>query len=96
MGKSEIISIPVQQHRIQYNLLCDRSSVNKMFKVLSDYVKGVPFEDNDNDAQNVDDPNKIEVLYNQAAGHTFDGKNVGRISLSYVKMKLFRIMYNLN
>lgn len=80
MGKSEIYSIPIQHHQSENNLLCVRSSgVKKMFNVIGDYVNDVLEDNNENIAQKNDDPNKIEVLYNQAGGHTFDGKNVGEL-----------------
>lgn len=79
MGKSEIQSIPIH-HQSELNLICVTSpAVKKMFTLMSDDVDDVPFaDDNENEVQEDPDPDKIEVLSNQAAGHTFDGKNVGK------------------
>lgn len=79
MGKSDIHSIPVP-HQPDSSLVSVTSpAVKKMFTLVNDDVDDVPFaDDNENEAQDDHDPNRIEVLDNQAAGHTFDGKNVGK------------------
>lgn len=82
MGKSEIHTVPIHHHHQSESYLICATSVaaKKMFNLLNDDVNDVPFaDDNENEVQEDDDPNKIEVLSNQAAGHTFDGRNVGEL-----------------
>lgn len=50
-----------------------------MFTFANDDINDVPYAD-DNDVDEVPE-DKIEVLTTQAAGHTFDGTNVGKYSI---------------
>lgn len=85
MGKSDIQSIPIH-HQSESNLISVTSpAVKKMFTLANDDIDDVPFaDDNEHDDFPEDDANRIVVLANQAAGHTFDGKNIGKLIFFWI------------